>query len=98
MNETLDVGRRCLGAGLLGSALFLAGCATDTGVLTGETQPEWWVKVYCLETTGQVDAGASGIGGANAMGTIQSKGLVGLGEFSDEVLIELAAKECDELR
>ena len=88
--------RRGLLLGLL--SLSVVACATDTGILTGETQPDRWVKVYCLQTTGQVDAGASGIGGANAMGTINSKGAVMLGEFSDEILLELISEECSQMR
>ena len=78
---------------LLISLLALPGCSTS-GLLTGNTQPDRWAKLYCFEGKGSVEAGSAPWAEADAHGDLVSHGLVVMGDMPDEALVELVRQGC----
>lgn len=74
--------------------LFLGGCSTDSGFLTGGTTADSWCKFYCFEGHAGASANGGTFGGVDTIGEMDSVGLVCHGEQSEAVKLAVVGAGC----
>ena len=77
--------------------VLLSACSSSTGLLTGDTQPDAWVKHYCFDGQGAVRASGQPFASGETMGSMKSRGLVVYGNIAPEAQKEIAEQGCQDV-